>query len=247
LLAVIGILRTKNGAFSRIMKKLIFVIDDEQDILDILEMNLAKEGYNIKTFISGEDALAFMNGIVPDLIILDIMMNGMDGYEFCRIIRTNEKYLKTPVLFLSAKSDEFDKVLGLELGGDDFVTKPFSIKELKSRIKAILRRSDKNPLADEEKDFIIFKGITLFPQQYRVSVDGEDIEMTKTEIGILYLFLKNPGKIFTRDNIIDSIRGNDVYVVDRTIDVHIMNLRKKLGPYKNSIKTFSGVGYGLRE
>lgn len=229
------------------MKKTVFVIDDEQDIQDIITMNLVREGFDVKVFSGAEQALSTMKTIVPDLIILDIMMDGMDGYDFCKEVKTIDEYKEIPIIFLSAKSDEFDKVLGLELGGDDFIAKPFSIKELKSRIKAVLRRTDKKALPEMPEDKINYLGITLLPQHYRLLVDGSDVQLTKTEFGILYLFLKNPGKIFTRDNIIDSIRGNDVFVVDRTIDVHVMNLRKKLGPYKDVIKTFSGVGYGLRE
>jgi two-component system, OmpR family, alkaline phosphatase synthesis response regulator PhoP len=229
------------------MKKIIYAIDDEQDILDILEMNLSREGFDVKVFLNAESALASLNTIIPDIIILDIMMDGMDGYDFCKEIKAAEDFKDIPIIFLSAKSDEFDKVLSLELGGDDFMTKPFSIKELKSRIKAVLRRSDKTIVSSMSEDKIQFLGIILYPQHYRLTVDGSEVQLTKTEFGILYLFLKNPGKIFTRDNIIDSIRGNDVFVVDRTIDVHVMNLRKKLDPYKKVIKTFSGVGYGLRE
>jgi len=174
------------------------------------------------------------------------MMEGKDGFEFCREIRSNDKFKSIPVIFLSAKSEEFDKVLGLELGGDDYMTKPFSIKELRSRIKAILRRAGEAP-EDKKATLLQYKGVELNPEQYSLKVDSEEIKLTKTELNILSLFMENPGKIFTRDNIINSVRGHDVFVVDRTIDVHIMNLRKKLGDYKNIITTFSGVGYGFKE
>jgi DNA-binding response OmpR family regulator len=230
------------------MKKIIFIIDDEKDIQEILKVNLENEGYTIYTFSSAEEANRILTrSITPDLIILDIMMQGIDGYEYCKQLRSNDKYRLIPVIFLSAKTEEFDKVLGLELGGDDYITKPFSIKEIKSRIKAVLRRVNRSSDSKDEVKKISYKGVELFPDYYSLQVDGVDIELTKTEFNILHLFLSNPGKIFSRDNIIDSIRGHDVYVVDRTIDVHIMNLRKKLGAYKNIIKTFSGVGYGFRE
>jgi two-component system OmpR family response regulator len=183
---------------------------------------------------------------MPDLIILDIMMEGMDGYEFCRKLRSSENYSRVPIIFVSAKTEEFDKVLGLELGGDDYIAKPFGIKEVKSRVKADLRRMDKSSAPDADRK-LVYKGLELSPDSYSLNVDGTEAELTKTEFGILNLFLSNPGKIFSRDNIIDSIRGYDTYVVDRTIDVHVMNLRKKLGPYKNVIRTFSGVGYGFKE
>ncbi len=229
------------------MKKKIFVIDDEIDIQEILEINLRGEGYEVLTYSSAEEAITGITNSVPDLIVLDIMMQGIDGYEFCRQLRGSREYRNIPIIFLSAKSEEFDKVLGLELGGDDYITKPFSIKELKSRVKAMLRRSAPSEASPGEQDVIRYKGIELNSHSFSLTVDGNDVPLTKTEFSILSLFLTNPGKIFSRDNIIDSTRGTDVYVIDRTIDVHIMNLRKKLGKYKDIIKTFSGVGYGFRE
>jgi len=227
-------------------KKLIYVIDDEKDIREILKLNLESEGYEVHSVQSADTALADIPKKFPDLILLDIMMEGTDGYEFCRKLRSSDSYRHIPIIFLSAKSEEFDKVLGLELGGDDYMTKPFSIKELKSRVKAVLRRSERGE-SGPASGTLKFEGIELDPEGYEVLVDGKRIELTKTEFDILHLLIKSPGKIFTRDNIINSIMGHDVYVVDRTIDVHVMNLRKKLGKYKNAIKTFSGVGYGLRK
>jgi two-component system, OmpR family, alkaline phosphatase synthesis response regulator PhoP len=229
------------------MKKKIFAVDDESDILDIIRINLSSQNLEVLAFPSAELALRELEKTIPDLIVLDIMLDGMDGYEFCKRLRANDAHKDIPVIFLSAKSDEFDKVLGLELGGDDYLTKPFSVKELTARVKAVLRRSDRHTgeiLADRK---IAYKGVELYPEKYSLVVDGKNVKLTKTEFEILYLFMKHPEKIFTRDNIIDSVRGGDVYVIDRTIDVHIMNLRKKLGKYKNIISTFSGVGYGFRE
>ncbi|MFH0976388.1 MAG: response regulator transcription factor [Spirochaetota bacterium] len=227
------------------MKKKIFVIDDEKDLQEILQVNFVKEGYDVRTFSSAEEALEAIESDRPDLILLDIMMQGMDGYDFCKKIRTSADCKTIPIIFLSAKSEEFDKVLGLELGGDDYVTKPFGLKELMSRVKAVFRRSEAHP---ENTDISVLKyeGIELYPEKYLLRVDGKNIKVTKTEFNLLYLFMKHPGKVFTRDNIINSVKGEDIYVIDRTIDVHIMNLRKKLGKYKNLISTFSGVGYGLK-
>ncbi len=229
------------------MNKKIFVIDDEQDIQEIVKINLKDDGYKVFCFSSAEEALKELQNTVPGLIVLDIMMEGIDGYEFCKQLKSAPEYKDIPIIFLSAKSDEFDKVLGLELGGDDYITKPFSVKELKSRVKAVLRRSLQKQNTEENSNKINYKGIELNPDYYTLKIDGMDVSLTKTEFGILHLFMKNPGKIFTRDNIIDSIKGHDVYVIDRTIDVHIMNLRKKLGKYKNVIATFSGVGYGFKK
>ena len=231
------------------MKKKIYVLDDEEDILEIIKINLDSAGYETHTFSRPSLAKAELaKGSIPDLFILDIMMPEEDGYEFCRFVKSKNSLKDIPVIFLSAKTDEFDKVLGLELGADDYVPKPFSIKELSSRVKAVLRRctNSKEESANQPK-VLSYKGLSLFPEEYRVNVDGTDIKLTKTEFEILGLFLRHPGKIFSRDNIIDSIRGNDIYVVDRTIDVHIMNLRKKIGAYKNIVTTFSGVGYGFKQ
>ncbi len=226
-------------------KKKIFVIDDEADIQEIIRINLENEGYEVSTFSSAEEAEKYLEKIFPDLIILDVMMDGIDGYDFCKLLKSSNDYRNIPVIFLSAKTDELDKVVGLELGGDDYMTKPFGIKELKSRVKAHLRRTAKS--AGNEKNEITYKEVSLNPENYSLKIDGDYVALTKTEFEILYMFMKHPSKIFSRDNIIDSIKGEDVFVVDRTIDVHIMNLRKKLGKYKNLIKTFSGVGYGFRE
>jgi DNA-binding response OmpR family regulator len=229
------------------MQKKIFVIDDEKDIQEIIRINLQDEGYDIACFSSSEDALKGLGAVVPDLIILDIMMPGIDGYELCRRVRASDAWKHIPIIFLTAKSDEIDKVIGLELGGDDYMTKPFSVKELKSRVRAMFRRMSRSDAVTAAKSRLVYEGIELNPEHYSLAVDGVDVVLTKTEFEILSLFLANPGKIFTRDNIIDSIKGHDVYVIDRTIDVHVMNLRKKLGRYKSAIKTFSGVGYGFKK
>ncbi len=230
------------------MKNKIYVIDDEEDIQEILKVNLEKEGYEVESFASGEDALrALKSGGSPDLMILDIMMQGMDGYEFCKHVRSSRQFGSIPIIFLSAKMEEFDKVLGLELGGDDYISKPFGMKELKSRVKAVLRRFNESSKNSDASTVLVYKGLEVNSDYFELKIDGNNVKLTKTEFEILELFLRNPGKIFSRDNIIDSIKGHDVYVVDRTIDVHIMNLRKKLGEYKNIITTFSGVGYGFKE
>ncbi|MCP4136685.1 MAG: response regulator transcription factor [bacterium] len=230
-------------------KKIIYIVDDEKDIREILEINLSGEGYMPVSFPSAEEALKSLDTERPDLILLDIMMGGMDGYEFCKNVRSSPEHKNIPIIFLSAKTGEFDKVLGLELGGDDYISKPFGIKELLSRVKAVLRRAgtQKEDITAKEEEVLTYKGVELFPQKYGVKVDSEDIKLTRTEFELLHLFLKYPDKIFSRDNIIDSIRGDDVYVVDRTIDVHVMNIRKKLGKYKNIITTFSGIGYGIKK
>ncbi|MCX8123878.1 MAG: response regulator transcription factor [Spirochaetes bacterium] len=222
----------------------IYVVDDEKDIREILKVNLQKNGFDVYTFASAEEVLKQLAIAKPDLLILDIMMSGMDGFDLCKQIRASHNFKDIPILFLSAKSAELDKVLGLELGADDYITKPFSIHELIARVKAILRRVQSRE--EKTKDVLTCKGIQLYPEKFLVTIDNNPIDLTKTEFLILKLFMQYPGKIFSRDNIIDSIRGDNVYVIDRTVDVHIMNLRKKLGQYKEIIKTYSGVGYGLK-
>ena len=229
------------------MKKKIFVVDDERDIQEILKVNLSLQNLDVTAFSSGEEALAALKNGLPDLILLDVMVDGMDGFEFCKTLRANDAYRDIPIIFLSARTEEFDRVLGLELGGDDYIAKPFSVKEVSARVKAVLRRTDTRTARMLNEKKLAYKGVELFPEKYSLKIDGKGVKLTKTEFEILFLFLKHPEKIFTRDNIIDSIRGDDVYVIDRTIDVHIMNLRKKLGKYKNIITTFSGVGYGFKE
>ena len=229
------------------MKTKILIVDDEKDIQEIIKLNLLPEGYDVAACSSADEAREMMKSFIPDLLLLDIMMEGTDGYEFCRELRLTKEFRVLPVIFLSAKSEEFDKVLGLELGADDYLTKPFGMKELKSRVKALLRRSARGSDTAAAAEVIRHKGLEMNMTNYSLAVDGADVPLTRTEFMILALFLKNKGKIFSRDNIIDSVKGDNVYVVDRTIDVHIMNLRKKLGPYKDVIRTFSGVGYGFRE
>lgn len=227
------------------MNRKIFIIDDERDILDILEINLKGDGYEVFSFTGAEEALLSLEKTRPALCIVDIMMGGMDGFEFCRRLRSSDRWKAIPIMFLSARTEEFDKVLGLELGADDYIAKPFSVREVLSRVKAVLRRTS-DQTSSGEGTVLKYRGVELYPEKYTVTVDGIDVKMTRTEFELLRLFLRYPGKVFTRDNIIDSIRGDDVYVVDRTIDVHVMNLRKKLGPYKDVISTFSGVGYGIK-
>lgn len=228
--------------------KRIYVVDDEEHLLEILHYNLSKEGYSVKTFRNG---LELINHLLdkknenPDLILLDIMMDKMDGIETCRKIRDNKGFQNIPVIFLTAKSDEVDKILGLEMGGDDYMTKPFSVKELTSRVKAVLRRSGKEDAEPETTRTILqFKNLKLDTEKIMFFVNNQMIKLTKTEFLIIRLFLDNIGKIFSRDEIITKI-WEDSYVSDRTVDVHIRRLRKKIGEEFDLIQTYSGFGYGI--
>jgi two-component system phosphate regulon response regulator PhoB/two-component system alkaline phosphatase synthesis response regulator PhoP len=217
------------------MPKLICAIDDEEDILDALSIVLKKEQYAFKGFSNPSKLLDFIKTHTPDLFILDIMLPDTDGFEICRQIRKNRKFDASPIIFLSAKSDEVDKVLGLELGADDYITKPFSPKELAARVKAVLRRNNSpssyNNVIEIDKD------------SREIIVDGKKISATFTEFKILELLFAKKGKVFSRDEILDYIWGQDKIVVDRTIDVHIKNLRDKIGKYGKSIKNIRSIGY----
>jgi len=228
------------------MNDLILVVEDSPTQAESLKYSLEKLGYIVDIALDGVHAMQWLENNTPCVVISDIIMPGMDGYEFCKTVRADKNWKSVPIIFLSVKSDELDKILGLELGADDYLTKPFSVKELISRIKAVLRRTESSPQKGLEEKVIRYRGIELYPEKFQVSIDNKDIKLTKTEFELLHLFLSHPGKIFSRDNIIDSVRGSDIYITDRTVDVHIMNLRKKFENQKNLISTFSGVGYGIK-
>ncbi|HDT14912.1 MAG TPA: response regulator transcription factor [Firmicutes bacterium] len=225
------------------MEKLIAIVDDEEDIRELVAVNLKKAGYKVKEFSNGKSLLKYMEKASPELVILDVMMPEMDGMEVCRVIKNNDINKNIPVILLTAKSDETDKVLGLELGADDYVTKPFSPRELSARVKAVLRRPGKNT----EEEHIKFKDIKIDIRRHRVSVKDRYVELTATEFRILRIFIDKPGRVFAREQILDILWGNEKVVVDRTIDVHIKHLREKLGSAGKTIINVRGVGYKIEE
>ena len=221
------------------MNEKIAVVDDEIDILELIKINLKKSGYIPFVFQKGEEFLDFLEKNIVNLTIIDLMLPDMDGLEILKKIKENKKNL--PVIILTAKGDEFDRVLGLEIGADDYIVKPFSIRELIARIKAVLRRVN---LIEEEKDIIkIDEDFLIYPKRFEVLINNEKINLTSTEFKILLILIKNMGKVLSRDEILDKLWGIDKVVVDRTIDVHIKNLRDKLKDYKYHIKNIRGVGY----
>lgn len=221
------------------MNEKIAVVDDEIDILELIKINLKKSGYIPFVFQKGEEFLDFLEKNIVDLTIIDLMLPDMDGLEILKKIKENKKNL--PVIILTAKGTEFDRVLGLEIGADDYIVKPFSIRELIARVKAVLRRVN---LIEEEKDVIkIDENFLIYPKRFEVLIDNEKINLTSTEFKILLILIKNMGKVLSRDEILDKLWGIDKVVVDRTIDVHIKNLRDKLKDYKYHIKNIRGVGY----
>lgn len=223
----------------------ILLVDDEVDILELLAYNLNREGYKTVGVETGEAALKKVETESPDLIILDLMLPGVDGLEITRILKSNRKTAGIPIIMLSAKGEESDVVAGLELGADDYITKPFSPRILLARVKAMIRR-DSIP-TDDTEEVIDIHGCTIHPGRREVIVEDKPVELTYTEFQVLYYLAKRPGWVATRTQIVDAVRGTDYFVTDRSVDVQIVGLRKKLGTWGKNIETVRGVGYRLKE
>jgi len=228
----------------------ILIVEDEEDIVRLISFHLEKEGYRVKSAGSGREALASAFDNPPDLVILDIMLPEMDGLEVCRRLRSSDKTASTPVMILSARKEEIDKVLGLELGADDYMVKPFSVRELVARVRAILRRLDPNSLqheSDQSEEKVIRQGsIELYPEQHQVKVDGQPRNLTHKEFLLLKMLMINAGKVLTREVLLDKVWDYEVDVDTRTVDVHIRYLRQKIEEdpaHPRSIETVRGVGY----
>jgi len=227
------------------MKEKILVIDDEKDILELIDYNLTKNGYRVKTATSGEDALELVKENDYDLIILDLMLPGVDGFDICKIIKADKQKENIPIIMVTAKADEADKVAGLEIGADHYVTKPFSPRELLAIVKATLRRK---PQKQEEDKPVIERGdLKIHVGRHEVTIKGKPVELTHLEFRILVTLAKKPGWVMTRYQIVDATRGEGVTVTDRSVDVHIVSLRKKLGEENDFIDTVRGVGYKFKE
>ena len=226
------------------MGKLIAVVDDEADIVELVSVNLEKAGFKVEGFYNAGDLLLFLKKKTPNLIILDLMLPDADGFEVCKSLKKQDKYSGIPIIMLTAKGEEVDKILGLEIGADDYVTKPFSTRELVARVKAVLRRE-----REEKKQEVLKIGekIEIFPQKYKVTVSGKEIELTSTEFRILLLLVKRKGWVFSRDQILEHLYEGDRIVFDRTVDVHIAHLRDKLGKLGDCIKSIRGIGYKIEE
>lgn len=228
------------------MNQRVLIVDDEPSIVELVKFNLENAGYQTIQAASGTEALQKTQTEKIDLVILDIMLPGMDGLEVCRRIRQESK---VPILMLSARTAELDRVLGLELGADDYLTKPFSPRELLARVKAILRRVEE-PVAVVNNCQLKFKDLTLIPEQHRVLVKGQEADLTLTEYQLLELMLKAPGRVFSRDYLLEAVWGADYFGDTRTIDVHIRHLREKIEPNPANpeyILTVRGVGYKFKE
>ncbi|MBU0952590.1 MAG: response regulator transcription factor [Elusimicrobia bacterium] len=224
---------------------LIAVVDDEQDILELLSLNLKKAGYKVKEFSDSKSFFKSIENQKPSLIILDIMLPDMDGYEICKQLKSSSKFVSVPIIMLTAKSEEFDKVLGLELGADDYITKPFSPREFVARVKAVLRRNTVKEDKEDLKNITFGDILVINPEKYEVIVKGKRIDLTTTEFKILEILASRKGFVFSRDKLLDNLWGQEKAVLDRTIDVHIKNLREKLRDAGKLIKNIRGVGYKL--
>lgn len=226
------------------MNRLIAVVDDEPDLVELVTVNLKKANCDVRGFTEARPFLRFLEKKVPDLVILDLMLPDMDGMEICKHIRKDEKLASVPIIILSARGGETDKVLGLELGADDYVTKPFSPRELVARVNAVLRREEGR---DRTRAISIGKTFRLDPERHEVKVYGRRVNLTTTEFKILALLASRAGRVFSREEILDHLWGYEKSVLDRTIDVHIRHLRKKLGRGAGLIKNVRGVGYKFEE
>jgi two-component system phosphate regulon response regulator PhoB len=224
------------------------VVEDDQDIRELVSYNLGKEGYTVVSAESGEQALKLIESANPDLIVLDIMLPGMDGIEVLRSLKQGSRYAQIPVIMATAKSEDSDIITGLELGADDYIAKPFSPKVLIARIRSLLRRTQSRINEARALDELVQIGpITLDAGRHEVSLKGQPVDLSATEFAILEFLMRNPGWVFSRNQIIDAVRGKDYPVTERSVDVQILGLRKKLGEVGNRIETVRGVGYRFQD
>jgi two-component system alkaline phosphatase synthesis response regulator PhoP len=224
--------------------KQIYVVEDEKDLVELLQYNLEKEGYRVLSSLDGAEALKRIPEKTPDLILLDLMLPGVDGLTICKKLKSDPKTAHIPIVMLTAKAEESDKVVGLELGADDYVAKPFSVKELMARVKAVLRRFEK---AGEGSPVQKFKGLTLDRTRHVVLLKDKSLELTAKEFELLDYLLTHPGRVLSRDVLLNNVWGYDYFGTTRTVDVHIRRLREKLGGYAEYLKTVKGYGYQFEE
>jgi len=227
-----------------VAKGRILIIDDEEDLIELVRYNLEREGFQVKGATDGESGLDLASKETPDLVIVDLMLPGIDGLEVCRALRSGSRTSSIPVIMLTAKSAEADRIVGLELGADDYVTKPFSPRELAARVKAVLRRTQ---VVSAEENLIRHGGLMIDLTRRRVTFEGTPIDLTATEFRLLQFFAQHPERVFSRSELIDAALGREVSVIDRTIDVHITGLRKKLAGCSDWIETVRGFGYRFHE
>jgi phosphate regulon transcriptional regulator PhoB len=222
--------------------KQIVVVEDEPDILEVLCYNLKREGYQVFESLDGREGLALIEQKLPDIVMLDLMLPGIDGLEICRKLKSNPRTQHIPIIMVTAKGEESDVVLGLGVGADDYIPKPFSPKELIARVKAVLRRGVKSD-QPANKDRIDINGLEIDSRKHQVSIDGNPLKMTASEFRLLFCLASHPGQVFSREQLLNHTTSEEVAVVDRNIDVHIRSIRKKMGDDRTFIETIRGVGY----
>ncbi|MFA4992195.1 MAG: response regulator transcription factor [Candidatus Omnitrophota bacterium] len=227
--------------------RLIAIVDDDPDVINAVGSSLRSEGFRVKGFSCGEDLFKFLDKERPDLILLDVVLPDVNGLDICRSLKNKEKFSSIPVIMLSGKGREADKVFGLDAGSDDYVVKPYSIDEIKARIRAVLRRGGPAAAGRKEKKIRVGNMIAIDPERYEVTVEGEKVCLTPAEFRILECLSSRKGQVFTRSRILEFLWGEDKVVVERTIDVHIRHLRKKLGKAEKFIKNIRGIGYKIEE
>ena len=230
------------GADSDMGQPRILIVEDERALADVLAYNLRREGYEVAVVHDGRDALARVQAAPPDLVVLDLMLPGLDGLDVCREVRAGERTRHVPILMLTAKAEETDQVVGFSLGADDYVTKPFSVKVLVQRVKALLRRGHRPP---DEADVVEHAGLRVDRLRHKAFLDDRELDLTLTEFKLLDCLVRQPGRAFTRAQLMDGAMG-DAIVLERTIDVHVKTLRRKLGR-ADLIETVRGVGYRFRD
>jgi len=226
-------------------KKRVLVVDDEKDIVELVAFNLEREGLAVQRAFDGESALQRIRGEKPDLLILDLMLPGMSGLDICRILRQHKETENLPIIMLTAKGEPIDKILGLEMGADDYITKPFNVGELVARARAVLRRSEQRPDAGSGETFT-FRGLHCDYRTFQVLVDGNKVDLGPTEIKLLRFMTHQPGRVFSREQLLDSVWGDEAFVEPRTVDVHISRLRAEIEKNKDKpryIFTVRGLGY----
>lgn len=229
------------------MTRTIAVLDDEEDILKLVQTHLTRAGFRVETFSRPESFLRYLERKQPDLILLDLMLPGTDGLEICRYLKSQPEKSAIPIIMLTARSQEADRVAGLEMGADDYVTKPFSLRELEARIKAVLRRQEKPAAAGGAEKKLAGGQLVINPEKHEVRIKGQPVELSLSEFRILELLASRPGRVFTRDEILDHLWGQEKVVIPRTVDVHIRHLREKLGGLAGLIHSVRGVGYKYDE
>jgi len=228
------------------MTKTVLIVDDEKDIRDLLAYNLSKEGFAVLTASDGNEALKMLPQHQVSLVVLDIMMPGLDGFEVCKRMRSNEATANLPILFLTAKSTEVDQILGLEIGADDYIQKPVSTRVLVARVKSVLRRSNESTpkrAENPEEEKVMVDGLEIDRSSYRVTLSGKEVFFPRKEFELLFYLVKHAGRVFSRDALLNQVWGDGAYVVERTVDVHIFKVREKLGKMGERIETVKGVGY----